>query len=613
MKSNDKNILEEIDYIITSKDLALQEKNIFIDGSWGIGKTYFFNNSLKILFEKNDYEIIYISLFGKNDINSIKSAFLTKLIWMMFNDKSTSIKNLIKNIPKKVCAYFKNSPDKFFNNFSKLKDSLFKMDLYAILDIYGDNLDNFLSKKCVVCFDDCERVASQGLLPEFLGFLDLLKRNKKIFLLSIGNMAKISDKLFLAYKEKSFTRFFTLYKDSEDVLKIILEKYKYSRCFEDNYRRILTRIFDYKDRYLEKLSVEDKKIYEESKDIFTNIRILEKISDGIKRLENLLEKYDSFNLYEYAFEYYVKSFFFFGLLRFSSQEMKDFSFYKNISAYYDWGVSSTKFAKFEQIVCARVGDTFLQMESAYLYFKEGYLNEQYTLTEAKNYQPSKIFQNFPDIFSSDFWVNAFYLSKDEILSKRKYIIDFINNYTDKIYKEDIKILLRTITQLEVLSGDDQESSEILKQMIDNLEYLDEDSLPDIRETKENTDCKFINQYYIKLHHYYDVLEHYAIQKIQQKKYELLDNAIRDKDFKTIETTLRYMSEINEEIYKKITVIMIEALGSSVTNNLLSIFKDLCKHKEIQKLFLEYITEMKNSAQDQIKQDLYEWLEYCYKN
>ena len=60
MKSNDKNILNEIEYMVTSEDFASQEKNIFIDGSWGIGKTYFFNNDLKDLFEKNDWiNLIY--------------------------------------------------------------------------------------------------------------------------------------------------------------------------------------------------------------------------------------------------------------------------------------------------------------------------------------------------------------------------------------------------------------------------------------------------------------------------------------------------------------------------------------------------------------------------
>ncbi len=206
MKSNNKNILNEIKYMATSEDFASQEKNIFIDGSWGIGKTYFFNNDLKDLFERNDYGIIYISLFGKKDADSIKNAFLTKITDSMFKDKSIGIKNLLDG----ACSVFKNSSNDLLTNLSKFKNTILDLNVSNILDIYGDNLDAFLTKKYIICFDDCERVASQGLLSEFLGLLDLLKRNKKIFLISIGNMAKISDKNFTTYKEKSFTRFFTL-------------------------------------------------------------------------------------------------------------------------------------------------------------------------------------------------------------------------------------------------------------------------------------------------------------------------------------------------------------------------------------------------------------------
>lgn len=628
MKSNDKNILNEIEYMVTSEDFASQEKNIFIDGSWGIGKTYFFNNDLKDLFEKNDYEIIYISLFGKKDIFSIKDTILSQLTGVIFKnknvgvierikrafkeDKNISITDKIKNTKQEFSSFCKCSSNKIISNFSKLRNSVFKMDISVLLDIYGDNLDNFLNKNLVICFDDCERVASQEVLPEFLGILDLLKRNKKIFLISIGNMAQISDKNFTAYKEKSFTRFFTLYKSSEDVLKIILDKYKFSETFKESYKKSLTRIFNYKDMHLEKLSSEERNVYDVSKDIFTNIRILEKISDGIKRLEDFLKQSNSFDLYEQAIEYWVSSFFFFGLLSCSSKKFKDFSFYKDIYSYYDWNIPSTKFAKFEQIVSARVGDMFRKMESAYLYFKEGYLDEQYILNELEQYRLSKIYQVFPDIFSHDFWVTSFYMTKDELISKRKDIVGFISKNTDIILQEDIRTILRALALLEVLLNREFNDTEILKKLVDNFDIADEDSIPNITEAKENTECTFVNKYREKLHRFNTILTKYARYKLYKRRITDLYNAIDEKDFYTVKAILKEMEKLSPIVCEKITNAMLEAISVPTDNNQLSIFEGLCKYKKIRELFLDKIEKVKKDSKNKIRPEFYEWLIYCFK-
>ncbi len=608
MKSNDKNILNEIKYMVTSEDFASQEKNIFIDGSWGIGKTYFFNNDLKDLFEKNDYEIIYISLFGKKDIDSIRNAFLTKIVERMLNDKSNNTKKLLK----KFYSSFKNSSNDLLTNLSKLKNAILNMDLSNILDIYGENLDNFLNKNLVICFDDCERVASQGLLPEFLGILDLLKRNKKIFLISIGNMAKISDENFTAYKEKSFTRFFTLYKSSEDVLKIILDKYKFSETFKESYKKSLTRIFNYKDMHLGKLSSEEKDVYDMSNDIFTNIRILEKISNGIKRLENLLKQHNIFDIYEHAIEYWVSSFFFFGLLANSSHKLKDFSEYEHVLAYFGLEYLNNDTVTFEEIVCARVGDMFLKKESAYLYFKEGYLDELYVLQEATKYKTSKILKKIPDIFSHDFWVTAFYMNQAELLSKRKDIVDFISKNTDTILKDEISIFLKTLAQLEVLSNNEFDDEKVLKRMIDQLEDLNEQSIPEIKEIKERTDCEFINKYYEKLQQFEQILTQYALQKLKRIKNKLLDEAIEQKDFEKIEKMMQQRYNIDATTCEKVTNAMLEVISVPTDNTQLSILNELCKHKEIRELFLEKIENTKKDRKCKIRPEFYEWLIYCFK-
>ncbi|MFR6600750.1 MAG: P-loop NTPase fold protein [Streptococcus sp.] len=55
-------------YINSPEPYALQ-----IDGSWGIGKTYFITNYAREITEINN---IYFSLYGYNDLETLKRTFI---------------------------------------------------------------------------------------------------------------------------------------------------------------------------------------------------------------------------------------------------------------------------------------------------------------------------------------------------------------------------------------------------------------------------------------------------------------------------------------------------------------------------------------------------------
>ena len=65
-------------------DLLIKENKevvISISGEWGVGKTHFWNNFIKKYENKElkDKQIAYVSLFGINSLNDIKTSILLQV------------------------------------------------------------------------------------------------------------------------------------------------------------------------------------------------------------------------------------------------------------------------------------------------------------------------------------------------------------------------------------------------------------------------------------------------------------------------------------------------------------------------------------------------------
>ena len=153
-KSKSVQVLEkQLDTIlINDKDEGVA---VSLKGSWGIGKTFFWNNyvSRKFQGDKN----VYISLFGKNSLDDIKKAIVLKL-------------------------YDRN---KIFGFISKTAGTtkLAGIDIAAI----SNNLTKKNFKNIVVCFDDFERISKNLDIGEVLGYLSELKEQKKCKIVVINN------------------------------------------------------------------------------------------------------------------------------------------------------------------------------------------------------------------------------------------------------------------------------------------------------------------------------------------------------------------------------------------------------------------------------------------
>jgi len=161
---------------------------VSINGKWGVGKTYFWNEfkdkltSKKITswykFNKKStgQKTAYISLFGKEKISDIRTDIFLQVI----SKGGHALENLKKLLKGIKVPYINTS---------------------ALITL----LDNKDFKDVIVCFDDFERLSSSMKLEEVLGLISELKEQKNckvVMILNEGELEGNNKKTFAKYKEK---------------------------------------------------------------------------------------------------------------------------------------------------------------------------------------------------------------------------------------------------------------------------------------------------------------------------------------------------------------------------------------------------------------------------
>jgi len=178
------------------EDYLTRETNnaLLITGQWGVGKTYFFNNTLSEVIEKtrikgdasSTYTSIRISLFGVANIDDLERRIVAALFPLLNTLKKWGEKTLtfLSSIPK-IKEYI---PDKSIN---RLKNT---------------NINSKVIKSkantLVICFDDLERVSEDFHIGNLIGYINNLTENYDFKVILIGNTNEIDSKIFDKIKEK---------------------------------------------------------------------------------------------------------------------------------------------------------------------------------------------------------------------------------------------------------------------------------------------------------------------------------------------------------------------------------------------------------------------------
>jgi len=267
---------KEVEILIQQLDTLLDLKNeegivISFQGSWGIGKTFFWN--YYITHKLGDTKFVNISLFGVNALEDIKKQIVLKIY------DSNKISNFIKNNPI----------------IGKVIESKWGVDASLI----ASNFEKDDFKNIVVCFDDFERISSNLSLSEILGFISELKEqhNCKVVLINNNDMLKIQDELnHKKHIRKSkdgelIERFFTTQTNNQEIFdkyteKIIDVTLKYEPHLKDNIRFLKEKNIDKSYINWELLEKLFSAVDDDNKKL--NIRLMKQVIMKLELLKEIL-------------------------------------------------------------------------------------------------------------------------------------------------------------------------------------------------------------------------------------------------------------------------------------------------------------------------------------
>jgi hypothetical protein len=241
---------------------------IFVDGIWGIGKTYFIQN----YFHENEeeYELIYTSVFGKNSLKDIEKSILIHSL--------PGLKKINENngFVKATKTLFNDISDKFLGvSIDKYIDS------FSIEDIKWDTDGN---KRRIICFDDIERKSDSIKMKNLLGLIERATKNFDVLI--IGNSKEFIEeddsKIFKLYKEKVIDHVIKIDKIDRDTLKCIL------KCMNLEVRNEIVDVYLSGNIAFGKAPSSRKSYLSEK---IHNLRVFIKYVELIMRLEKYLDAY----------------------------------------------------------------------------------------------------------------------------------------------------------------------------------------------------------------------------------------------------------------------------------------------------------------------------------
>lgn len=180
-----------LNYITSSVESYVKSKDtnyaIMIEGAWGSGKTYYWNNILRPKIEqiRNDYGIekkmktLYISLYGIRSIEELEKKMSNELIISMITDNK--IKNALNGNIAKSFLDISGAVGK------QISEKLLGVNVDEIISKVNDpeKFLNNLKKGYVLCFDDLERTKIP--ITEIMGFLNTFVEQDNIKMIIFCN------------------------------------------------------------------------------------------------------------------------------------------------------------------------------------------------------------------------------------------------------------------------------------------------------------------------------------------------------------------------------------------------------------------------------------------
>jgi hypothetical protein len=183
------NLKEVVDYYLKSNT----NYALMITGEWGIGKTYYFKNTLKkeicktptFSDESKKYRPILVSLFGLKSVDEIQSEIFLSLYPILKNNKLKLGASIFKAVTKGILHL------SGLGEYTKYIEKI-NSESNSFIDF----------EDLVLCFDDLERISENLKLEELIGYINSLVENENVKVIIIANENKIEIDKYHILKEK---------------------------------------------------------------------------------------------------------------------------------------------------------------------------------------------------------------------------------------------------------------------------------------------------------------------------------------------------------------------------------------------------------------------------
>ncbi|MFA1710251.1 hypothetical protein ACDX66_00880 [Peribacillus frigoritolerans] len=239
---------------LLSDNTGLQR--LLINGKWGIGKSFLWNEFKEIAQQKK-LKTIYISLFGIDSIESLKKNI--KMEYFLIEAHSNN------NITKKISDLVtENVAVKSIIGALSKKYIGLTFDPTQLIPLA-------ISEQYILCFDDLERKSSKLSIVDVLGVIEEIALKANVIILA--NEEQIDDKDIQQYKdfkEKIVDRSFTLSEISLETIKEIIDngiirKFKHKKVLiemfntiSDKNLRTLQKIISFINEVLQYVDVDER-------------------------------------------------------------------------------------------------------------------------------------------------------------------------------------------------------------------------------------------------------------------------------------------------------------------------------------------------------------------
>ena len=282
---------------------------IMINGEWGSGKTYFWNNKIRkkidsLTFNGKKYTTIYMSLYGISNLEDISKKIFIETTQLM--DKGMK-KYMTTNEKLTIPEYAKTGLDMaHFFGAKQVKGQI-------------DYSQFFSTDDKVLCFDDLERANVDVI--DILGYINNFVEHDHIKTVIICNEKELANKLKSSNLEmKTFIATYLLDKEGcllnadKPMVEKIAEKIEYVFDKANDYERIKEKLIGETFEYVPKFSYIINGLlmrYESNKDLIrflrenTNLITNTFIKSGTRNLRILKHALNDFQkIYEIVNKFY---------------------------------------------------------------------------------------------------------------------------------------------------------------------------------------------------------------------------------------------------------------------------------------------------------------------